>query len=77
MTIICKHCKETIDVPMYFYNHCIFTRENYMTTNKEYTAFVRGKAICPYCGLEINKIFESNIYNKDIERLAIGKEDDK
>ena len=77
MTITCKHCKETVDVSMYFYNHCIFMGERYMTSNKEYTAFVRGKAICPCCGSEINKAFESTISYKDIEKLAIGKEDNK
>lgn len=74
MLITCKHCKETVDVSMYFYDHCIQTKTAYMTPIAEYTAIVRGKAICPCCGSGINEIFESIISNKDIVGLAVWKE---
>lgn len=77
MLIICKHCKETVDVPMYFYDHCIQTKILYMEPISEFTALVKGKAICPSCGSAINEVFKSIISNKDIVRLAIGKENNK
>ena len=77
MLITCKHCKETVDVPMYFYDHLIQTKVYYMTPVEEYTAVVKGKATCPCCGSGINEVFASIISNKDIVRLAIGKENNK
>lgn len=74
MKITCKHCKNTVDVPMYFYDHRIHTATDFMTMAKEYTSLVRGKAICLCCGSEIDEMFLSVISKKDIERLAIGRE---
>ena len=74
MKIICKYCKNTVDIPMYFYDHRIHTATDFMTTAKEYTSVIWGKAICPCCGSEINEMFSSVISKRDIERLAIGKE---
>jgi uncharacterized protein (UPF0212 family) len=48
-----------------------------MTPVEEYTAVVKGKATCPRCGSGINEVFASIISNKDIVRLAIGKENNK
>lgn len=77
MIVTCQHCKEEVDVSMYFYNHMI-TKEQFLPTDAvEYKAFVIGKAICPFCGAEINKKFSSIISRKDIIRLAIGKEINK
>jgi hypothetical protein len=36
----------------------------------EYTALVRGKAICPFCGLEIQETFEKLVTKTDIIKIA-------
>ena len=77
MRITCQNCKEEVDVAMYFYNQLIATEEIFLTQTREYEARVRGKAICPCCGSEINETFSSIIpYSKIIE-LATGKETNK
>jgi hypothetical protein len=40
----------------------------------EYTALVRGKAICPFCGQEIQETFEKLVTKTDIIRIATGGE---
>ena len=74
MRITCRHCKEEIDVAMYFCNHIITKESSFCDRYIEYEAAVTGKTICPCCGTEINERFSSTIYNDDIVRLAIGKE---
>ena len=74
MLITCQSCKQEADVAMYFYNHMIAKEEYSLSQTTEYRARVNGKAICPYCGAEINKTFSSIISNKDIVELAIWKE---
>ena len=74
MLITCQHCKQEVDVPMYFYNHMIIEEHFFLSNATEYKAFVIGKAICPCCGSEINEKFSSIIDDTDIVKLAIGKE---
>ena len=73
MKITCKHCKQEVEVPMYFYNARI-TTEAYLQLNaEEYRAIINGKAICPLCGTEIREIFHSRISSEDILWLATGE----
>lgn len=74
MIVNCYYCKEDVDVALYFHQHIITstTFHNYGTI--EYKASAVGKAICPCCGYEISKSFSSIISNKDIVKLATGKE---
>lgn len=74
MLINCKHCKETVDVVMYFYNYRIVTEVAYMTPIATYTAVVNGRTICPCCGSKIEEEFASFISNSDIRRLAVMEE---
>ena len=39
-----------------------------------WTARVKGRAICPKCGAEIEKRFESEIYPSDVIDLALRRE---
>jgi hypothetical protein len=41
-----------------------------------YSAVVNGRAICPACGIEINKTFCKYIHTEDIIRLALGGQED-
>ena len=66
MRITCRHCKQEVDVPMYFYNPRITTETFLQLNTAEYKAFVDGKAICPVCGTEIREIFHSTISTDDI-----------
>lgn len=77
MLITCQYCKEEVDVSMYFYNHMITEEHFFLSNATEYKAFVIGRAICPCCGSEINEKFSSIIYNTDIVKLAIKKENNK
>ena len=77
MLITCNNCKQEADVAMYFYNHMIAKEECFMSQTTEYRARVNGKAICPYCGMEINKTFSSIMSNNDIVKLATWKETHK
>lgn len=72
MLITCKHCKQEVNVPMYFYDAMI-TTETYLNLHQDYKAIVNGKAICPACGTEIQEIFYSTISTDDIVWLATGE----
>jgi hypothetical protein len=68
----CDHCKEEVRVSLYFYGALITMEEDAVYQSKEYRAVVNGKAICPYCGSEINKTFSKCINTGDIIDLAGG-----
>ena len=73
MRITCKHCKQEVEVPMYFYNSRITSDSFLQFGTVEYKAFVDGKAICPVCGTEIRETFCSTISTDDIIWLATGE----
>ena len=74
MRISCRYCKQEVIVPLYFYYARIVSQRNFM--GDEYKlAMVKGKAICPGCGETIDETFQQEISDKDIIRLATGRED--
>ena len=77
INIICKNCKQKVEVPMYFYDARITTHDSHMVREKDeyYRAIVNGKAICPKCGTEIRETFYSEISDKDIIKIAARRVD--
>ena len=73
MNITCRRCKEEVDVSMYFYDAQIIKTSFLPTDAETYAAVSRGKAICPLCGHEINEYFRSEILERDIIALAVGR----
>ena len=74
MIITCERCHEGVDVTMYFYDQRIIKNQFLPTDTATYQAHTMGKAICPCCGLEINKSFYSEISCADIIKLATKEE---
>ena len=69
----CEGCKQEVEVALYFYETRINTYESHVSDKApSYEAFVRGRAICPCCGTEINKLFIRSITGKSIVNLAVG-----
>ena len=74
MKVTCPRCKNEPEVYLYYYDEQITTQQYIPMSNVEYTARVKGKAICPCCGEEIVKAFDKVITMKDIIRLAVPEE---
>ncbi len=74
----CENCKQTVKVNMYFSSEKIISNITHRGMDDElyYSAVVNGKAICPACGIEINKTFCKYIHTEDIIRLALGGQED-
>lgn len=68
--LTCKHCKQEVVVPLYFYDIRILVEDNPNQMNRDYTASALGKAICPDCGYEIHEHCKCPITLSDIEKLA-------
>lgn len=77
MKVTCPRCKNEPAVYLYYYDAQITTHQYIpMNINSiEHTARVKGKAICPFCGVEIVKTFDKVISKEDIIRLAVPEED--
>jgi len=77
MKVTCPRCKNEPEVYLYYYDAQITTHQYIpMNTNSiEHTARVKGKAICPCCGVEIVKTFDKVISTKEIIKLAVQEED--
>ena len=73
MNITCKRCKEEVDVSMYFYDAQIIKTSFLPTDAETYDAVSRGKAICPLCGYEMNEYFCSQIPEREIIALSVGR----
>ena len=74
LVIDCDTCKEEVTVNMHMSLPTINFLRNGFDDRISWTARVRGRAICPRCGAEIEKRFESEIYPSDIIDLALRKE---
>ena len=59
---------------MYISNPVINFQEDVFNDKICYIAKAKGLAICPNCGAEIIKQFESDIYPSDIIDLALRRE---
>ena len=74
LVIDCNACKEEVTVNMHMSQPAInFQRDGY-NNRILWTARVRGRAICPRCGVEIEKLFESEIHPSDVIDLALRRE---
>jgi hypothetical protein len=74
MKVTCSRCKIESDLKFYFYDQMITKHQDFPQDAVEYTAFVRGKAICPFCGLEIQETFEKIVTKTNIIKIATGEE---
>ena len=73
----CENCKQTVKVNMYFFSEKITSNITHGGADElYYSAVVNGKAICPACGIEINKTFCRYILTEDIIKLALGGQED-
>ena len=74
LVIDCDTCKKEVTVNMYMSQATInFQRDGFNHRNS-WTARAKGRAICPICGAEIIKHFESEIYPSDVVDLALRRE---
>ena len=67
------NCKQEVRVAFYFYNEQIVTHDSVVCADHYYEAIVNGKAICPFCGKEINEIFHKTINKESIINMAVGE----
>ena len=74
LKIECNVCKEEVIVNMHMSQPTISFQRDGFGDKISWTARVRGRAICPKCGVEIEKRFESEIYPSDIIDLALRRE---
>ena len=74
LKITCDTCKETVVVNMYTSHPTINFCKDVFNLNLVYSAKAKGRAICPKCGAEIVKHFESEITASDIIDLALRRE---
>ena len=72
--IICDSCKLATRVEMYFYDERIISHDSVIKDRIGYEALATGKAICPHCGVTINKQFKKYIKAEDIIKLAVGEQ---
>lgn len=73
ITVNCEKCEQHTSLPFYFYDTRIVTQEDPINLEKNYTASVLGKTMCPHCGAEIRKHFLCPIHSDDIIELAIRR----
>ena len=70
----CEKCHENIAVNLYLSGPEIKVHEEPTKLIRTYTARARGRALCPRCGVTIDKIFSTRVYDSDILDLALRKE---
>ena len=76
LIIKCDTCKEEVAVNMYLSQPDVHIHSHYdgLGDRVSWSAHARGRAICPRCGAEIEKRFESEIYPSDVIELALRRE---
>ena len=74
LKIDCNTCKEEVTVNMYLSQPTINFHRDGFNDRISWSAHVAGRAICPKCGAEIEKRFESEIYPSDVIDLALRRE---
>ena len=74
LKIDCDICKEEVVVNMYLSQPTINFHRDGFNDRISWSARVIGRAICPKCGAEIEKRFESDIYPSDVIDLALRRE---
>jgi endogenous inhibitor of DNA gyrase (YacG/DUF329 family) len=74
LKINCDMCHEEVTVNMHISNPAIHFQRDGFNDRICYTARAKGRAICPRCGAEITKQFESEIFPSDVIELALRRE---
>lgn len=74
LKIDCDVCHAEVIVNMHISNPAIKFQRDGLNDRVCYTAKAEGRAICPKCGAEIIKQFESEIYPSDVINLALRGE---
>ena len=74
LKVECDVCHEEVLTSMYISEPRINTTHNAIYETTTYTAQARGRAICPNCGVTIEKVFNCDIYPSDIIDLALRRE---
>ena len=74
LKINCDVCHERVIVNMYISDPVINFQRDAFNNKVSFTAKAKGCAICPKCGAEIIKQFESEIYPSDVIDLALRRE---
>ena len=74
LKIDCDVCHEEVTVNMHISNPAIHFQRDGFNDRNCYTARAKGRAICPRCGAEITKQFESEIFPSDVIELALRRE---
>lgn len=74
LKVTCPLCEKEVIVNMHIsYPKINFHRDGF--DNKiGYSAVAKGRAICPACGTEFVKLFESEITPSDVIELALRRE---
>lgn len=73
-TVTCAHCKDEVDVFLYFSDARIVERGVYGSAGETYyEAVVNGKALCPRCGNLVKECFQKILGPADIIKLACKK----
>ena len=72
MIVTCDKCKEEVQVNMYFYDASIGKESDPFYFAEYWEARCRGKAICPNCGVEIQRRYVRPIETSNIIKLATG-----
>lgn len=74
LKIECNTCKEEVIVNMHMSRPTINFHRDGFNDRIAWSARVTGRAICPKCGAEIEKQFESEIGPSDVIDLALRRE---
>lgn len=74
LKIDCDVCHAEVAVNMHISNPAINFQRDGFNDRICYIAKAKGRAICPKCGAEIIKQFESEIYPSDVVDLALRRE---
>ncbi len=74
LVIDCDTCKEEVTVNMHLSQPTIKFHRDGFNDRISWLARVKGRTICPKCGAEIEKCFESEIYPSDVTDLALRRE---
>ena len=69
----CEHCKEEVEVNMFYHDSHITSVIASIFHNQYYTAMVEGRFICPKCGQTVDKHYQKDISERDIIKLARGE----
>ena len=76
-SIECPTCKEKVLVNFYYSGARITEEQDAFNGYRNYQATVNARAICPFCGNEIIRIYHHEITPTLIARLALGEKEDE